>query len=1215
MNRKLLIISLILTLGIGDSSIILAASQAKKNKGDKNLRGSAAKHNSELLGEVKDFLLDGRDRDAGEVDRIEKQAEEIAKGDIKGLTLDEKGRLIGEEEYLKGLRLKLGEIFVGECKKITKEKKAGKIYKFWGVVEKDRVFLEEIGRDFLDNMIRFGQRHSKLLNNLALWEYLGVKRYFEEKGLPVEQGEIKQEAKNIVLGALHPWQFTKKGRLVLRDSFIVEEMRKRGNEGAVMDIGIAAGISMHWYASGKFTESIEETLPGITFIELADKLAGKKIKLIGVDIETAGLEGLLKEIREEKVEEALKKRYLNSQIDYLRCDLTKKLPVRDESFDIISAAHVFPYIAQDKLKIESLLNIWQALKKEGLLLFVDPDPESVKHHIVKDEKGEIIKVNPIKSDYEVYKKDKAGLTYQGRLSWNEAKTRAILKKGEEMPLLDKYLPILQASLDKKLDEGIASAHLVVLGMTHKTASRDVRDRFIFAKEDMPFHLKTLKEKKGVKEVMILKTCNRREIYMVTDKPEETKEMLYNFLYSFFPEKINKEDLKKQVFVKSDKDALAHLFLVTCGLDALAIGETQIVGQVKTAYEEAKKEKAAGGILEKVFTEAIKMNHIIRNRFPEISKGDISVSGLAVKKAKNILGDLKGKICLLVGSGEVQHETWEHLQGRGLKEVIIVSRSLESAQELADHIREEHTNTGSTIKVEAASYSEKEKFIELFKKADIVLTATDFPHKPLIHRGFVEKVMKARKNKPLVFIDMGDPIDVDGGVNEIKGVSHYSSDELQDVVGNHQDVVKQGSSIINYAADRSWQKLVKKKEIFPVVSSLKEIGNVWGKWQRYYLDDYSSLLSPEAKLYLKETLKSFTNKCMGSLRRNLNEIEPSLQKEAVKYLSLFWCEKDVGKDFSHYSLSQPVVFDLKREWREIFYQEMIAAHTNILSFNPQEQEFIQDTGDKLIYSLLACIDKALTEVGSQNRKDAGKYAGRFLKQKPLADKYLHIPFWARAVFPDINVRRSAQELTELGDLNKQRAMILNEELFMDNPGAIFHIINTNRQLTKEKGLKLVLALSNPDQADIFYEAIKEAADGDIDLKGQFDYVVSARKKAKAVVRDVQNRFPELESIEVIGPESWAKDYKALKIGKGADAKQCIVIVCGLGKGNYIANGAGAFEYGLKALLLDTGILGFEDTEKIARLRDKKTGFFVIKAKKVGKETQAIIKRYRTVLGSK
>jgi len=928
-------------------------------------------------------FLDGGTKDGGEIDEIDivRQAERIAKGDIKGLVLDERGKVVAEEEYLKKLRLELGRIFVAECKKIAKGEGEKKLYNFWKVVEEDKVFLEEIGKDFLTNRIRIcGRCGPASLDTLATWAYLGIKRYFQEIGSPIEGNKIKDEAKEMVLGALHSWQWTESNRRLLSDIFIVEEMARRGNKGRVMEIGIAAGMPMRWYVPEKMiSKAKREALPGITFIELADKLAGKDIELIGADIETVGLKDLFRKMREGKIEEMLRQRYLRPQVSYIRCDLADKLPVKDGSFDIIRVAEVFPYIAQDKLRVNALLNIYRALKENGLLVFVDIDPQSRNApHIIKDAQGKIVKVIPPEEINEIYrKKGKDGLVYEGRLSWDGTK-RVVLKKGDEEPLLNKYLNTLRASLDKKLDGGVdSSPHIVVLGMSHKTASREVRDRFTFTKEEIPLYLKTLKEKEEIKEVMILKTCNRREIYVVTDKIEETEQTLYDFLYSFFPPDVNKEDLKNQVFVKSDKEALSHLFSVICGLDSLAVGETQITGQVKSAYETAKKENTAGEILGRIITQAVKVNRIIRNRFPEISKGDISISGLAVKKAKKVLGDLKDKVCLLLGAGEVQHETWEHLQNEGVKEIIIASRTKESALKLAEHISKDHTNTG-VVNVKAISCAEQEKFRELLGKADVVLTATDAPHKPLIHYDFVKEVMQKRQNKPLVFIDMGDPGDVADEVNEIRGVYRYSLDQLQDVVESHRKAVTQGASIIEREVAQRWPKIVKREKAPLAISYLKEVSEIWEKWQKFYIDYYSPLLKPQAKSYLEKTLKSLTNKYLHPLRKTLKNIEPSLQEEAIKYLSLFWCEEDVGKDFSAYFLSQPVILELEKEWEEIFHQEL-DRHKQILLFTPEEQKFIQYAGERFIHSLLVSIDKALVEVSSRDREYAKEFLRRFFKQ--------------------------------------------------------------------------------------------------------------------------------------------------------------------------------------------------------------------------------------------
>ncbi len=307
--------------------------------------------------------------------------------------------------------------------------------------------------------------------------------------------------------------------------------------------------------------------------------------------------------------------------------------------------------------------------------------------------------------------------------------------------------------------------LYLVGINHKTAPVEVREKLAF--KNSPLHpLEKLKsENPFFKEAYFLSTCNRVEFYFVLDPEDKT---LFMEKFSKFLERetgLKWEELKKYLYFFKGEEVIKHLFEVACGLDSMVLGEPQILGQVKDAYKQALSVKTCGLVLNRLLHRCFFSAKRVRTE-TGIGGGAVSVSYAACILAKKILGSLKNKKVLLVGAGEMAELACMHLVSAGIKEVLIANRTFSRAVELAEKFK------GKAYPLEEL----KSALIE----ADIVISSTGAPEF-IITRNTISSILKPRKYKPLFIIDIAVPRDVEPEVNEIENVYLYDIDDLKMVV--------------------------------------------------------------------------------------------------------------------------------------------------------------------------------------------------------------------------------------------------------------------------------------------------------------------------------------------------------------------------------------------------------------------------------------------------
>lgn len=301
--------------------------------------------------------------------------------------------------------------------------------------------------------------------------------------------------------------------------------------------------------------------------------------------------------------------------------------------------------------------------------------------------------------------------------------------------------------------------LLCLGLNHKTAPVEVRERFAVGTHKLGEAASELKSLSGVSESLVVSTCNRTEFYLVAETAGETFPLLESHL-------VAKAELDASVdphFYRMEKsEAARHLCRVVSGLDSMMLGETEIFGQVKQAYQAALDAGATAGVLNRVFQRAFGVGKKVRTE-TSIQEGSTSVGNVAVDLAEKIFGHLKNSEVMILGAGEMSRITAQSLVSRGARSIFVSNRSFDRAEELAAEMG------GQAVRFD--------DWQSVLAKVDIVISSTGAPH-AIVHRADVEKVRRARKYRPLFFIDIAVPRDIDPAVGEIEEVYLYDIDTLE-----------------------------------------------------------------------------------------------------------------------------------------------------------------------------------------------------------------------------------------------------------------------------------------------------------------------------------------------------------------------------------------------------------------------------------------------------
>ncbi len=314
--------------------------------------------------------------------------------------------------------------------------------------------------------------------------------------------------------------------------------------------------------------------------------------------------------------------------------------------------------------------------------------------------------------------------------------------------------------------------LFVLGLNHKTASLSVRERLAFGPETMTQALDGLRQLQGVREACILSTCNRTEIYAEIDAVSQSS--LPEWWSQFC--RVSRDELDASLYQHQEGEAVRHLMRVACGLDSLVLGEPQILGQLKQAFEQARQLGAVKSLLGRLFQRSFSVAKRVRTE-TEIGANGVSVAFVAITLAKQIFADLSQIRVLLIGAGETIELAGRHLQAQQVQHMTVANRTLARAQALASEWQ--------------ADVITLDEIPTVLPEVDMVVTSTASPL-PLLGKGLMERVLKQRRHKPMLLIDLAVPRDIEEEVGTLADAYLYTVDDLQGIVAENQSTRQQAA---------------------------------------------------------------------------------------------------------------------------------------------------------------------------------------------------------------------------------------------------------------------------------------------------------------------------------------------------------------------------------------------------------------------------------------
>ena len=423
--------------------------------------------------------------------------------------------------------------------------------------------------------------------------------------------------------------------------------------------------------------------------------------------------------------------------------------------------------------------------------------------------------------------------------------------------------------------------LFAVGLSHRTAPVELRETVDFARKGLEHALAELSGRGAGRELVVLATCNRAEIYAVGDN-DETAEQVGRFFSDYH--EIPHDRVRDHLYIHRGPDAARHLFRVAAGLDSLVVGEPQILGQVKAAYAAASDGQFTAALTNRLFHSAFTVGKRVRAE-TGLGEGAVSVSYAAIALAKKIFGDLKGRAVLILGAGEMAKLTGIHLQSQHVKRITIASRTLTTAQALAARLE------GVAVPWEHIDHA--------LSSADIVVTATG-ASEPVLTRARVDEATGHRRNRPLFVIDIAVPRDVDPEVGQLDQVFLYNIDDLRSIV--QENLARRGAELARAEAivDEEVAKYtawMQSREIVPTVVALRQRFEAIRRAELQRLEPKLSGLPPEARARVDEVTRLIVEKLLLTPTEQLKAVsdEAMIVAYADALNRLFSLAQDKDRD--------------------------------------------------------------------------------------------------------------------------------------------------------------------------------------------------------------------------------------------------------------------------------------------------------------------------------
>lgn len=405
--------------------------------------------------------------------------------------------------------------------------------------------------------------------------------------------------------------------------------------------------------------------------------------------------------------------------------------------------------------------------------------------------------------------------------------------------------------------------LLAFGLNHTTAPLEIREKVIFGSDIVPDALLELTSQCGVEEAVILSTCNRTEIYCSLDSPQ--RHDLIDWFADFHGFK--QAELKPFLYTHPDANAVKHVLRVACGLDSMVLGEPQVLGQLKNAYQTAVKTGSIGRLLSHLFQHSFMVAKQVRSN-TAIGSHPVSIAFAAVRLAHQIFGELSSQTALLIGAGETIELVARHLHENGLKRMIVANRTLERSQQLASVFAGYAITLGDIP--------------EHLHEADIIISSTASPL-PILGKGAIETAIKQRKHRPIFIVDIAVPRDIEAQAGELDDVYLYTVDDLQEVIEknmrNRQEAAQQASEIIDAQVLRFMQWL----NSLDTVSTIRALREQASTIQQQALQTARQRLQQgiDPEQVMQEMSRSLTNKLIHAPSSRLRNVDSLRRQDLLK----------------------------------------------------------------------------------------------------------------------------------------------------------------------------------------------------------------------------------------------------------------------------------------------------------------------------------------------
>ncbi|KAF0823710.1 glutamyl-tRNA reductase [Cytobacillus firmus] len=412
-------------------------------------------------------------------------------------------------------------------------------------------------------------------------------------------------------------------------------------------------------------------------------------------------------------------------------------------------------------------------------------------------------------------------------------------------------------------------HILVVGLNYKTAPVEMRERLTFNPSQLGEAMKTLNDKKSILENVILSTCNRTEIYAVVDQLHTGRYYIKEFLAEHF--NMDQNEFSPFLFIYEEDGAIEHLFKVACGLNSMILGETQILGQVRSSFLGAQSENTTGTVFNHLFKQAVTLAKRAHSE-TEIGANAVSVSYAAVELAKKIFGSLENKHVLILGAGKMGELAIQNLHANGASKVTVINRTFEKAQNLASR----YAGQAKTLHELQCALVE----------ADILISSTG-AKEFVVTKDMMAYAERMRKGKPLFMVDIAVPRDLDPKLADLDSVFLYDIDDLEGIVEANLQERKKAAEKIQLMIEgeivefKQWLNLL---GVVPVISALREKALAIQSETMTSIERKLPHLSDRDKKVLNKHTKSIINQLLKD--PILQAKEMAGQKDSEQALDLF-----------------------------------------------------------------------------------------------------------------------------------------------------------------------------------------------------------------------------------------------------------------------------------------------------------------------------------------